>query len=189
MHRQPTYQRLLLLAAIVSACVRFGFPDRRRRRARGGRRREQLARLRPHLRRAALQPARPGERRHREALGLDWHLELPGDGTLNATPLVVDGVMFFTGSYSKSRAVDAKTGKLLWEYDPKATAHAGERLRVMWDSSRGIAYWKGKVVIATIDGRLIALDAKTGKRLLERRRPTPTKALTSPARRGCSATR
>ncbi|MCQ9374606.1 PQQ-dependent dehydrogenase, methanol/ethanol family [Methyloversatilis sp. XJ19-13] len=98
-------------------------------------------------------------------LGLEWSMALPDDRSLLATPLVVDGVMYFTGSWSKTRALDAKTGKLLWEYDPESIKHAGDRLRIMWDSSRGLAYWKGKLVIATIDGRLIGLDAKTGKKL------------------------
>ncbi len=100
-------------------------------------------------------------------LGLDWFLELPDDNTLNGTPLVVDGVLYFTGSFSRTRAVDAKTGKLLWEFDPKSIEHAGDRLRVMWDISRGLAYWNGKVIIATIDGRLIGLDAKTGAKIWE----------------------
>ena len=98
-------------------------------------------------------------------LGLQWSLALPTDRSLISTPIVVDGVMYFTGSYSKARAVDARTGALLWEYDPETLKHAGERARIMWDSSRGLAYYKGKVVIATADGRLIALDAKNGKEL------------------------
>lgn len=95
-------------------------------------------------------------------LGLAWSLPLPEDRALVGTPLVVDGVMYFTGSYSKARAVDAKTGKLIWEYDPETLKHAGDRARMMWGWSRGLTFYKGKVVIATADGRLIALDAKTG---------------------------
>ncbi|OYW46731.1 MAG: hypothetical protein B7Z36_04065, partial [Novosphingobium sp. 12-63-9] len=84
-------------------------------------------------------------------LGLAWSMALPEDRSLLSTPLIVDGVMYFTGSWSKTRAVDARTGKLLWEYDPESIKHAGgERLRAMWDSSRGLAYWKGKLVIAPI---------------------------------------
>ena len=60
-------------------------------------------------------------------LGLDWFLDLPDDRSLIGTPLVVDGVLYFTGSYSKTRAVDVKTGKVLWEYDPKSIEHAGDR--------------------------------------------------------------
>ena len=110
-------------------------------------------------------------------LGIEWFLELPDDRTLVSTPLAVDGVLYFTGSYSKTRAVDARTGELLWEYDPEATTHAGDRLQNMWDTSRGLAYWKGKVLIATIDGRLLALDAKTGTRLWETLTVDPSKAL------------
>jgi len=100
-------------------------------------------------------------------LGIQWFLDLPDDRTLVSTPLVVDGVLYFTGSYSVTRAVDARSGKVLWEYDPQSIEHAGDRLRIMWDTSRGLAYWKGKVIIATIDGRLVAIDAKTGKRVWE----------------------
>ncbi|MGH8519269.1 MAG: PQQ-dependent dehydrogenase, methanol/ethanol family, partial [Panacagrimonas sp.] len=80
-------------------------------------------------------------------LGLAWNLPLPKDRSLLGTPLVVDGVMYFSGSWSVTRALDARTGKLLWEYDPKSIEHAGDRLRISWDSNRGLAYWKGTVVI------------------------------------------
>jgi quinohemoprotein ethanol dehydrogenase len=61
-------------------------------------------------------------------LGLAWALDLPTDRSLLSTPLVVDGVLYFTGTYSVARAVDAKTGKILWEYDPKTIEHSGDRL-------------------------------------------------------------
>jgi len=96
-------------------------------------------------------------------LKADWALELPTDRTLLATPIVVDGVMFISGSYSVVRAVDAKSGKVLWTYDPKTLEVAGDRQRIFWDSNRGVAFWKGKVFVATGDGRLNAIDAKTGK--------------------------
>ena len=98
-----------------------------------------------------------------KGLGVDWALELPTDHTLLATPLVVDGVMYFTGSFSVVRAVDARTGKTLWTYDPKTLAVAGDRQRIFWDSNRGVAYWKGRIFVATGDGRLNAVDAATGK--------------------------
>lgn len=96
-------------------------------------------------------------------LRVAWYRDLPTDRSLYGTPLVVGGVMYFEGSYNVLRAVDATSGELLWEYDPEVIAHAGDRLRVMWDASRGIAFWKGKVYIATVDGRLISVDARTGK--------------------------
>jgi quinohemoprotein ethanol dehydrogenase len=98
-------------------------------------------------------------------VGIEWYLDLPNDRSLTGTPLVVDGVLFFNGSYNVIRAVEAKSGRVLWEYDPKVIEHSGDRLRILWDWNRGIAYWKGKVIMATIDGRLIAIDAKTGKEI------------------------
>ena len=61
-------------------------------------------------------------------LGVAWYMDLPNDRTLYGTPLVVDGVMYFEGSYNVLRAVDAATGKLLWEFDPEVTKHAANRL-------------------------------------------------------------
>ena len=96
-------------------------------------------------------------------LSVAWYMDLPDDRSLYGTPLVVDGVMYFEGSYNVLRAVDAATGELIWDYDPRVIEHAGDRLRIMWDASRGLAFYKGKVYIATIDGRLIAVDAATGQ--------------------------
>jgi len=100
-------------------------------------------------------------------LGIASVTELSGDRALVATPLVVDGVIYFTGSYSVARAVDAKTGEILWEYDPKSIEHAGDRLRVMWDQNKGPAVWKDKLIISTIDGRLIGLNRHTGEKVWE----------------------
>jgi quinohemoprotein ethanol dehydrogenase len=94
----------------------------------------------------------------------DWVLELPNDRGLVSTPLVVDGVLYFIGSMNVVRAVNATTGGLLWEYDPQVRDHAGQ-LRAGWDHNRGIGFWKGKVYAATWDGRLTAIDARTGKQI------------------------
>jgi len=96
-------------------------------------------------------------------LGLAWTLDLPNDRSLIATPLVVDGVMYFNGSFNVLHAVDVRTHKKLWTYDPKTIEHAGDRATIMWDWNRGIAFWKGHVLMATVDGRLISVDAKTGQ--------------------------
>ena len=97
-------------------------------------------------------------------LAPDWVLELPSDRGLVSTPLVVDGVMYFIGGMNVVRAVNATSGALLWEFDPELRAMAGQ-MRAGWDHNRGIGFWKGKVYLATWDGRLIALDARTGKEL------------------------
>jgi len=95
-------------------------------------------------------------------LSLAWSMDLPGNENSATGPIEVGDVLYFASGYSHVHAVDAKSGKLLWEYDPGAAAAAGERLRQGW-GSRGIAWWNGKVYTGTQDGRLIAIDAKTGK--------------------------
>lgn len=110
-------------------------------------------------------------------LGLAWHMDLPNDRSLVGTPLVVDGILYFEGSYNVVYAVDAKSGDLKWRYDPNVIDTAGRRLRVMWDTSRGLAYWNDKVYTATVDGRLIAIDAATGKEVWNTLTVDPRKAL------------
>jgi quinohemoprotein ethanol dehydrogenase len=96
-------------------------------------------------------------------LGLSWSLDLEDEHTLEATPLAVDGVLYFSGQMSKIYAVDAKTGKLNWVYDPETYKHRPHHQRFIFPANRGVAYWDGAVFIGTLDGRLISVDAKTGK--------------------------
>ncbi len=78
-----------------------------------------------------------------------------------ASPLVADGVMYFSGPWSVVYALDARNGKLLWKYDPQVDGNWVRR--ACCDAvNRGVALWKGRVYVATLDGYLIALDAKTG---------------------------
>jgi quinohemoprotein ethanol dehydrogenase len=95
-------------------------------------------------------------------LGLAWSLDLPGESSLEATPLAVDGVLYFTGSYAAVYAVDAVTGKLLWKFDPETWKHAPEKLPLSLPVNHGAAYADGRVFSASLDGRLNALDARTG---------------------------
>ncbi|OYW86157.1 MAG: hypothetical protein B7Z20_07830, partial [Sphingobium sp. 32-64-5] len=97
-------------------------------------------------------------------LNLAWSLDLDDGGSLYTSPVAVDGVLYFTQGYSVIHAVDAQTGKLLWKYDPEVWKVAGKKMRTAW-GSRGIAYWDGALYAGTLDGRLIAVDAKTGKLL------------------------
>ncbi len=96
-------------------------------------------------------------------LGLAWSLDLEGARTLEGTPLAIDGVLYFSGTYAMTYAVDAVTGKLLWRFDPEIGKHHPEKLRLLMGAHRGLAYWKGRVFVGTVDGRLVALDGKTGK--------------------------
>ena len=101
-----------------------------------------------------------------ENLGLAWSYNLESTRGVEATPLVVDGVMYVTASWSIVHALDAKTGKKLWTYDPEVPGEAGSRgcCDVV---NRGVAVHYGNVYVASYDGRLIALDAKTGEKVWE----------------------
>ncbi|MBU6268353.1 MAG: PQQ-dependent dehydrogenase, methanol/ethanol family [Sphingomonadales bacterium] len=95
-------------------------------------------------------------------LGLAWALDLPGEVALEATPLAVGGVLYFTGSTSKVYAVEARTGRLLWVHDPEVWRHPA-KVKIVFAVNRGAAYADGTVFAGTLDGRLQALDARTGK--------------------------
>jgi quinohemoprotein ethanol dehydrogenase len=98
-------------------------------------------------------------------LKVDWFLDLPNDIALVSTPLVIDGVLYFTGTMNHIRAVDATNGELIWQFDPEVAKHIGKNKKPGWTQSRGLSYYKGKIFTATWEGRLIALDAKTGKQI------------------------
>ena len=100
-------------------------------------------------------------------LGLAWKYDLESENTLTE-PVEADGRLFITTGHSHIRALDAVSGKLLWDYDSHTRELAGLNLRFGW-GPKGLAYWKGRVLIATQDGRIIALDAATGKSLWEQR--------------------
>ena len=82
-----------------------------------------------------------------------------------STPIVIDGALYFSTPSNRVIALDAETGKEIWRFDPQA-GRAGPR---HFFQHRGVAYWHGKsgdegrILYGTFDGRLIALDAKTGK--------------------------
>lgn len=98
-------------------------------------------------------------------LRVDWFLDLPNDVGLVSTPLVVDGTLYFTGTMNVIRAVDAVSGKLLWEYDPQVAREIEGKRRTGWKHNRGISFYDGSIFAATWDGRLFALDADTGREL------------------------
>jgi quinohemoprotein ethanol dehydrogenase len=99
-------------------------------------------------------------------LGLAWFADLDTNRGQEATPLVIDGVIYISTAWSKVKAYDAVTGKPLWAYDPKVPGEAAGRgcCDVV---SRGLAAWNGKIFVGVYDGRLAALDAKTGALIWE----------------------
>lgn len=96
-------------------------------------------------------------------LGLAWSYDIDTYDSYSQ-PLEIDGVLYFAVGLSVIHALDARTGKLLWQYDPDVASQpeAKWRMRAGW-GTRGIAYKDGMVFTATREGRLIAVDAKTGK--------------------------
>ena len=101
-----------------------------------------------------------------KGLGLAWSYKLDVDRATEATPVVVDGVMYVTGAFSIVSALDPVTGKELWKFDPQVPRDK-DRDGCCDVANRGVAVWKGKVFVGAYDGRLIALDSKTGQKVWE----------------------
>jgi PQQ-dependent dehydrogenase (methanol/ethanol family) len=99
------------------------------------------------------------------SLGLAWHIDLPTQDGLLANPLVADGLVYQIGGYSKVWAIDVRTGKLRWSFDPGVKV--ASQFASMWSHhlNRGVALWDDRVIFGTSDCRLIALNRRTGKKL------------------------
>jgi len=93
-----------------------------------------------------------------------WTYDLRTHRGVEATPLIVDGVMYLTGPWSVVYALDAKSGREIWTYDPNVPGEAGANgcCDVV---NRGVAVYDGKIFVGTFDGRLQALDSRTGELL------------------------
>jgi PQQ-dependent dehydrogenase (methanol/ethanol family) len=103
-------------------------------------------------------------------LGLAWSYEVgPGGGGQEATPLVHNGVIFSTTQWSVVFAVDLRTGKEKWRWDPEVNQAALRSKICCGVVQRGIALYDGKVIAPAIDGRLFGLDEETGKPVWEAR--------------------
>jgi alcohol dehydrogenase (cytochrome c)/quinohemoprotein ethanol dehydrogenase len=95
-------------------------------------------------------------------LGLAWYIDLDTSRGQEATPIVVDGVMYVSTAWSMVKALDAGNGTLLWAYDPRVPRSVGAT--ACCDAvNRGVAVWGNRVYVGTLDGRLVALDAATGE--------------------------
>jgi alcohol dehydrogenase (cytochrome c) len=99
-------------------------------------------------------------------LQAQWAAPLPGPSALESLPLVVDGVMYVTGSPGDVYAFDARTGLQLWKFHRKQDIVNPYQIN---PSNRGVAVLDGRVFFGTLDDNLIALDAHTGRELWETR--------------------
>jgi PQQ-dependent dehydrogenase (methanol/ethanol family) len=95
-------------------------------------------------------------------LGLAWTFDLQTMRGVQSTPLVVDGVFYVTGPWSLVHALDGATGELLWSFDPEVPGRHAKKT-CCGVSNRGVAFYQGLVFVGTLDGRLIALDAQSGR--------------------------
>ncbi|MDB5654186.1 MAG: Pyrrolo-quinoline quinone [Tardiphaga sp.] len=102
-----------------------------------------------------------------KSIGLMWSYNLESIRGVEATPLVVDGIMYVTAPWSIVHAIDVRSGKRIWTFDPGVDREKGYRgcCDVV---NRGVAIYKGKVFVGAYDGRLIALDAATGQKVWEK---------------------
>ena len=100
-------------------------------------------------------------------LGFAWQFDTRTTRGLEASPIVIDGVMYTSSNWGRVHALNAATGAELWAYDPKVPGEWGRR--ACCDIvNRGVAVWKGKVYVGSLDGFLIALDAATGREIWRR---------------------
>lgn len=110
-------------------------------------------------------------------LSLAWSYEIGSRRGIETTPLVIDGVLYGTASWSIVYALDAASGRELWRFDPKVPKWKG-RNACCDVVNRGVAAWNDKIFVGTIDGRLIALDALTGTVIWDVQTTDPAKPYT-----------
>jgi glucose dehydrogenase len=94
-------------------------------------------------------------------LGLAWYASYDTNVQQTGTPLYIDGVIYASTAWSKVYAFDARSGAQLWKYDPRVPAEWAPKI-CCGAKNRGVAAWRGKIYVGTLDGRLVALDATTG---------------------------
>lgn len=94
-------------------------------------------------------------------LGLAWSLDLDVGNSVTQ-PIAVNGVLYFVTGTGILHAVDAVRGRELWRYDARVWEHETDKMRSAW-GTRGVTWWNGAVYFGTMDGRLIAVDAASGK--------------------------
>jgi quinohemoprotein ethanol dehydrogenase len=96
-----------------------------------------------------------------ERLGLAWEYDLGTARVQEATPVVIDGVMYTSGNLGRVYALDAATGRDLWTFTPEVDMQVN-RSACCDQANRGVAVHEGRVYVGALDGWLYALDAATG---------------------------
>lgn len=107
-------------------------------------------------------PATQINKNNVDRLGFAWEYEIDTQHGFEATPIVVDGIMFTSGPRGAAYALNAKTGKAIWTFEPEIAPSVMQKL-CCGVVNRGVAVWDGMVFVGALDGVLYALDAATGK--------------------------
>ncbi len=94
-------------------------------------------------------------------LGFAWQYRLGTQRGLEATPLVIDGVMYAVGNFGRVYALDANSGREIWVYDPSIDGQWG-RYACCDAVNRGLVAFAGRLYVGAQDGFLHAIDARTG---------------------------
>lgn len=98
-----------------------------------------------------------------DELGLAWSIDLGTRRGIQATPIVVDGIMYLTGPWSVLWAIDTRKGAILWKFDPRVPREIAPKL-CCDVVNRGVALYEGDIFIGAVDGRLISVNAVTGEK-------------------------
>jgi quinohemoprotein ethanol dehydrogenase len=160
---RPTLGRAILMAAVVlaGACATGRALDDAALRAADADSTEWLSYGRTYAEQR-YSPLHQIDERSVTRLGLAWSLDLGTTRGLEATSLFHDGVLYTTGPWSVVYAIDARTGQVVWHYDP-AVPKDHDKFVCCGTVNRGVALYRDRVYVATLDGRLIALDRATGR--------------------------
>ena len=102
-------------------------------------------------------------------LGLAWYLDLPGEASLEASPIEVKGLLYFTGSYATVYAVDAASGRLVWKYEPKTWEHNPTKMNYGFGANRGAAYRRRQNIFRRARRPAIRARCEDGPHDLEHR--------------------
>ncbi len=112
-----------------------------------------------------------------ERLGLAWWYDIDDQNVVEATPLVIDGAMYVSGPMGKVYALNAATGEELWRFDPRVPPKTLVRACCQ-PVNRGVAAWGVRIFVGTLDGRLVALDARSGEKVWEQLTTDPKEPYT-----------
>jgi len=100
-------------------------------------------------------------------LGFAWEFKTGTYRGLEATPVVIDGVMYTSGGFGVVYALNATSGALLWQFNPHSDGQSARYSGAVDVANRGVAVWQGKVYVTALDCRMFALDAHTGSKIWE----------------------